>query len=69
MSDEALRIADALLAANVPYSGMSWGGFNLFGDDKSIKELRRLQHAAGTAETFREEVIRLRALTNGKSEP
>src|SRR6185503_2144772 len=55
MSLEAIRISDALLAANVPYAGMSWGGFNLFGDDHSIKEMRRLQHKAGKAEIFRQQ--------------
>jgi hypothetical protein len=46
MSDEALKISDALLAANVPYSGFSCNGVNLFGDDKSIKAVRRWMHEA-----------------------
>jgi hypothetical protein len=34
---------DALNATDKEYMAMSWGGFNLFGDRLSIKELSRLQ--------------------------
>jgi hypothetical protein len=35
---------DALKVTNKEYSAMSWGGFNLFGDRKSIAELGRLMN-------------------------
>lgn len=45
--EEVSAIHRALTAANVPHSAMSWGGFNLFGDSKSIQELGRLIHEVG----------------------
>lgn len=36
------KIVDAAKAANVEYSCLSWGGFNLLGDHDSIGEVRRL---------------------------
>jgi hypothetical protein len=33
---------DALKATDKEFSATSWGGFNLFGDRKSINELNRL---------------------------
>ncbi len=50
---------DELRARLFPYaddkqiSGMSWGGFYLIGNDKSIKELRRIEHRAAQLEEFR----------------
>jgi hypothetical protein len=35
---------DALNATDKEYAAISWGGFNLFGDRKSIKEVERLMH-------------------------
>jgi hypothetical protein len=34
-------------------SGMSWGGFYLIGNDKSIKELQRIENAAAQIEVYR----------------
>jgi len=44
----------ALERAGLEYSGMSWGGFNVFGDNKSIREVQRLQHLAGQVPQLRE---------------
>lgn len=33
-------------------SGMSWNGFNLLGDEKSIKELRRLENRSSQLEVY-----------------
>lgn len=33
-------------------SGMSWSGFNLFGDDKSIRELKRLHNRSSQLEVY-----------------
>lgn len=38
----------------VEYSGISWSGFNLFGDKASIAEATRILHAAGTVPALRE---------------
>lgn len=35
---------DALNATNKEYAALSWNGFNLWGDRKSIKEVNRLIH-------------------------
>ena len=35
---------DALCMTDKGFAGISWGGFNLFGDRKSIAELSRLMH-------------------------
>lgn len=37
----------ALDAAKLKYAASSWGGFNLFGDIRSIEELSRIRHEAG----------------------
>lgn len=37
-------IHEVLTAANLEYAAMSWNGFNLFGDRKSIDEAKRLLH-------------------------
>lgn len=42
--DAVIKIHDALTAAGLEYSALSWGGFNLFGDEKSIEEAKRLLH-------------------------
>jgi hypothetical protein len=44
---------DVLMATGKEYAGVSWGGFNLFGDVASIDEFKRLQHQAGTVEDLR----------------
>jgi hypothetical protein len=35
----------------VSHSGLSWNGFNVFGDRKSIDEVGRLMYVSGTWET------------------
>lgn len=45
---------DALNAARLEYSAVSWNGFNLFGDKDSIAEATRILHAAGTVPVLRE---------------
>lgn len=40
----ANRFHDALSAANIEYAGLSWGGFNLFGERRSVDEAKRLLH-------------------------
>jgi len=55
-------IYDALNKAALTYSAMSWSGFNLVGDKKSIDKLTSLVHHENSIETFwRPEVIKLRA--------
>ena len=44
----------ALTNAGLEYSAMSWGGFNLFGDRKSIDEAKRLLHMAGAVPALKE---------------
>ena len=41
-------------------STISWDGFNLFGDDKSVAEVKRLISAEKRADYLQEEVLRLR---------
>lgn len=66
MSD-ANKIHSVLMASYVPYSAISWGGFNLFGDEASIKEVQRLQSQESRAVALQYEVDELRAaLTQDK---
>lgn len=51
------KILDALSKEDVEYTGMSWGGFNLFGDDKSIKEVRRLVNVEARVESLEKRLI------------
>ena len=39
-----MQIHDALKAANLEYAALSWNGFDLFGERKSIQEAKRLLH-------------------------
>lgn len=57
----AFKFHAALTKFDLEYAALSWGGFNLFGDRKSIEEAKRLQHLAGNATAYREEIGRLRA--------
>lgn len=43
---------------NVEVSGMSWSGFNLLGDRKSIDEVRRLMYEEERFKAFRDRVAR-----------
>ena len=55
-------IYDALNKAALSYAAMSWSGFNLVGDEKSIDKLKSLVRHENSVETFwRPEVIKLRA--------
>jgi hypothetical protein len=40
------EFTDALTAANLEFAGLSWSGFNVFGDPASIAEVQRMQHLA-----------------------
>ena len=55
-------VADRILALlpKVPDAGISWSGFNLSGDRRSIDEVKRLIHVEGRADDLRREVIALR---------
>lgn len=64
----AHRFHAALTAADLEYAGMSWGGFNLFGDRKSIAEAQRLQHLAGQREALVTEIQTTRALAKQRGE-
>ena len=41
---ETGKIHSALKDAGLEYAALSWNGFNLFGDRKSIEEAKRLLH-------------------------
>jgi hypothetical protein len=56
---DASKTHFALTNAGLEYSAMSWGGFNLFGDRKSIDEAKRLLHAAGTVEALKDRIATL----------
>lgn len=51
---------DVLAASGAPYSALSWGGFNLFGDAKSIIEAQRILHSDGILPAIRDELARAR---------
>lgn len=56
VSEAALKEARAKLfpyADATEISGMSWNGFYLIGDEKSIKELRRLENRSSQIEIFK----------------
>lgn len=55
---------DALKAAGVEYAALSWGGFDLYGDHKSIQEARRFLHEAGTVPALRERLLEASRLSN-----
>jgi hypothetical protein len=55
-------IYDALASARVSFSAMSWNGFNVYGDEASIKEVGRLQHQDYVVECLRKEVLALRKM-------
>lgn len=40
----------ALAEAGLEYSNVSWNGFNVFGDEKSIAEVKRLRSIATKVE-------------------
>ena len=45
--DDSHEFHKALADAGLQYSGLSWSGFAVFGDERSIAEVKRLQHLAG----------------------
>lgn len=51
---------DALKSMNKDYSALSWAGFNLFGDEKSIQELKRLEHQSRRDTSLVDEIGPLR---------
>lgn len=58
----AHNFIDALNAANLEYSGLSWDGKNVFGDRKSIDEVKRLTQVENYVTALREEGERHREL-------
>lgn len=50
---EPAEFYEALKEAGLEHSVMSWSGFNVFGDHKSIEEARRLLNLAGTVPELR----------------
>ncbi len=44
----------------IEHSAMSWDGYFVFGDHKSIKKVRALVETANNAEIFRKELLELR---------
>lgn len=65
MSEHALRGPTAVFEAakrlDSDISGMSWGGFNLFGDRRSIRELERLLTLDSHVAALRGRLIDLQA--------
>ena len=55
---EAAKQIDAEL------SGISWGGFSLFGDKKSIAEVRRLMWVESMVDSLRERLKEAEARAN-----
>jgi len=59
-AESAIRERDEARAKLFPYadateiSGMSWGGFYLIGDKKSIAELRRIENRSAHIDVFRQ---------------
>jgi hypothetical protein len=43
-------------------TGLSWGGFNLFGDRKSVEEVQRLLRTEARVNALQDEVYRLQIL-------
>jgi hypothetical protein len=56
----ASEFHDALKAAGRSYSALSWNGFNVFGDETSIAEVRRLLHQDDVVGCLRDELIETR---------
>ena len=44
---------NALLAANIPYAGLSFNGINLFGDPKSIDAAKTAFHSHGQIDSLK----------------
>lgn len=55
--NDTQKIRMALTTSGVEYAGISWGGFELFGNRRSIDEFKRLQHRAAQTEYFQERLI------------
>jgi hypothetical protein len=53
-------IYDALNTLDKDYSSMSWNGFHLFGDKRSIDELKRLEHQSHRDAALVREILDLR---------
>ena len=62
---DARKFHDALTTANIEYSGLSWGGFNLFGNRKSINEAMRLLHEAGKVPVLMRQIVEERQRAQG----
>jgi hypothetical protein len=54
-----LSIADALSVTHTAHSAVSWGGFNVYGDEKSIRKVRRLIEMEARLRWFEREYNRL----------
>ena len=49
MTEHVMAVYDAAKKAGVELSAISWNGFNLFGDKKSIDEVERLMNMEARA--------------------
>lgn len=56
-NESAVKFHAALTAANLEYAGMSWGGFNLFGDRESVQKACRMRHDAETLPIIRDQLV------------
>lgn len=54
----APSIREVLRNNGIAHSAMSWNGFNLFGDAKSIQEVHRLMHEADRAKALEAMLMR-----------
>lgn len=61
-----MDIHNALKEANIEYSAMSWNGFNLFGDEKSIAEAHRLLHNSDSRLPAIEQLLNATNLGEGR---
>lgn len=52
-------------AQGKPQSAISWGGFNLCGDEKSVRECRRLLDRAGRCVDLEREIVEARKANQG----
>lgn len=55
--EDAIKFAEALTDARLDYAGMSWSGFNLFGNPASIREALRMRHEAMALPSIRGDLL------------
>lgn len=54
---ELIAFVAGTLPSGATVSGQSWGGFNVYGDEKSMAEFRRLFHEAGRSDSLSRIII------------